>query len=138
MSEKTTFRIVSIGIITSVVGVFLPWGYYPANIYVALRYGLGFQLLTGTILLGSSIIALVILSFSRKWHSDPWRIPVSVCALIAISLSLAWILTPDAFAFYWTWSQGAVTIVKNQFIEAVYYGAYISLAGSIIALTGLA
>lgn len=138
-NERILTFTVFIGLFLSISGVFLPWGkeewgpWYTADP----RYLAGVLLLLGTIAMIGDVAAAVFMVLHLKRKQRYWLVSVFSGGLIALFCSLAWISNPDALKWYWDWRQGyglCLTISSPSY--KVLYGAYISLAGSIVTSIG--
>jgi hypothetical protein len=132
---------VFVGIVLSILGVFLPWGNetHPPGMFGSSGDDLlGIQLLPGTIAFISSVFTAAFFSLHMKARLRGSSVLALVFSIFTVFCLLTWILTPDAVGLYWGWwKYGLTLIIRDEPMYMILYGAYISFTGAVLTLASM-
>jgi len=123
----------AIGLVFSLLGLFLPWGQeeWGQVLGIGGGYLFGVELLLGAFALIGSIVSLVFLLFYTRRNRKSSAILMLVGSLIILFSSLAWIVNPN-IAWRWSLEQGVFMYTSLGMSYRVLYGAFITLFGSVL------
>lgn len=132
--QKSLSLVSVLGTVLSVMGLFLPWGTltWPSGVFgVGLNQVSGFDFLIGDFALAACLLSILFLILDFRKPKSYVKLVFAGETVVAF-FSLLWIL--ESRYLPWSWN-------LTYFSPAYYapmYGAYVSLIGSLIALSAIA